>query len=149
LVYRTLETIKESPRKVDLLNLTPSEFEHLVRELFIQMGYEVTTQSLAADAGIDFILSRNGISGETTVAIAKRWRGPVGVSLVQQLAGAVLASNANAGLLVTTGTFTRQAQDFAERLPVTLVDGEQLIQLLAQFGYHTRIGEGGNERSSG
>ena len=65
----------------------------------------------------------------------KRWQNPVGPSVIRDFRGAMVG-RADKGLLITTGSFTRDAQKEATRdgaPPIDLVDGEQLIELLRQL----------------
>ena len=36
------------------------------------------------------------------------------------------------GILITTSSFTPQAREFADNLPIELIDGEQLARLLSE-----------------
>ena len=62
----------------------------------------------------------------------KRWQGSVGPSVTRDFRGAMVG-RADKGLMMTTGSFTRDAQKEATRdgaPPIDLVDGEQLTDLL-------------------
>ena len=61
----------------------------------------------------------------------KRWKiAQVGVSLIREFYGVTVAEKAERGIFVTTGTFTRDALDFADGKPLELVDGRQLAALV-------------------
>jgi restriction endonuclease Mrr len=54
--------------------------------------------------------------------------------MVRDLLGAVTRNRAMKGILITTGTFTREARRFAEEAPLTLIDGKELRELLLRYG---------------
>lgn len=65
----------------------------------------------------------------------KRYKGSVGPGVIRDLRGA-LDGRADKGLLLTTGTFTRDAKAEAQRAgatPIDLIDGEDLVQRLKEF----------------
>lgn len=67
-------------------------------------------------------------NGETYLVQCKQWRGQVGVKVVRELFGVVAAEKATGGIVVTTGSFTPDAEEFANRPSVALelVDGDRL-----------------------
>src|SRR5436309_383946 len=67
---------------------------------------------------------------------AKRYRGSVGSAAVRDFRGA-MAGRGEKGLLISTRTFTADAKREARRdgaVPIDLIDGEQLCELLLQYG---------------
>lgn len=63
----------------------------------------------------------------------KQWRAyKVGVDIVRELHGAMPATGAVGGFVVTQGTFTNEATAFAQGGNVTLVDGPDLHRMLRQ-----------------
>ncbi|HXR60350.1 MAG TPA: restriction endonuclease, partial [Solirubrobacterales bacterium] len=70
-----------------------------------------------------------------------RYKGSVGADKVRDFRGA-MAGRADKGLLITTGTFTREARTEATRdgaPPIDLIDGDRLCDLLKdlQLGVRT------------
>jgi hypothetical protein len=139
--------------ELDLFSMAPAEFEQVIRSLFARMGYEILTPRDGADAGYDFMMYSPsiGIAGKDSIIVnAKRFRGPVSATAVRELYGTIKITNARAGVLVTTSSFTRAALEIAQRLgAVTLIDGETLMQHLARFGYQARLWSGTDEEQSG
>ena len=105
------------------------EFERLVGEMYRHQGYAVEhTGSNDGDGGIDLVLQR---VGETTLVQCKHWKAwQVGVKEVRELRGVVASERAHRGILVTYGTFTNDALEFARRNPITLVAGHELEQMI-------------------
>ena len=61
----------------------------------------------------------------------KNWKTkPVGVPVVRELFGVVTGENASGGILVCSGSFTRDAIEFACGKPIELVAGAELIRLI-------------------
>jgi restriction system protein len=65
----------------------------------------------------------------------KRYQGSVGPGIVRDFRGAMIG-RADRGLIITTGTFSREAKAEATRdgaPPIDLVDGEQLVDKLKEL----------------
>jgi restriction system protein len=65
------------------------------------------------------------------VQCKQRRASKVGVEVVRELFGVMAARGAAAGYVVTSGTFTEPAQEFARHRNVRLMDGPALKRLLA------------------
>lgn len=105
------------------------EFEMLLAAGFRQRGFQVRERGGAgADGGVDLVLVRGG---ERFLVQCKHWRAnAVGVEVVRELYGVMVAAGAAGGYVVTSGTFTRPARDFASGRNIELVDGSDLLPLL-------------------
>jgi restriction system protein len=120
------------------------EFEHLIRELFEKEfsagGGEVKVTQASRDGGVDAIaFDPDPIRGGKIVIQAKRYTNTVDVSAVRDLYGTVLSEGATKGILVTTSGFGPDAHRFAKGKPLTLLDGNNLLYLLAKHGTVARI----------
>lgn len=112
-----------------LNDISWKEFEWMVGEAFRRRGYAVE-ESLGrgAHGGIDVVLRGKG--GKTLVQ-CKQWRkSSVGAPVVRELYGLMTSEGANAGIVVTSGQFTREAREFASGKPVELIDGHGLLKLI-------------------
>lgn len=109
------------------------EFEVLIGESFRQRGYEVIeTGGAGADGGYDLILKKGG---ERFLVQCKQWRArQIGVSIIRELYGVIAADNAQGGYVVTSGSFTPDAKEFARANSVELIDGSRLARLFADKG---------------
>jgi restriction system protein len=117
----------------NLLKLSPTEFEHLVRQLFVAMGAEAWTTIPSKDGGVDAVAtSKNLFFGGVCLIQAKRWTGVVGLESVHALTGVMADHNATTGVLVTTSWFGRASEQFANRNRITLVNGAELKQLISE-----------------
>ncbi|MBR7125256.1 MAG: restriction endonuclease [Prevotella sp.] len=122
-----------------LHSLDPYAFEKLAQRLLRECGFsdvEVTKKS--GDGGIDGTgkLRINGIFSFNVAFQCKRYKGQVGAPQIRDFRGS-LGTNIEKGVLITTGTFTREAKEEAssegKRL-IDLMDGEELINKLAEYG---------------
>ncbi|XAM00540.1 restriction endonuclease [Phycisphaeraceae bacterium D3-23] len=121
---RSIDTIRE---------LSWREFEQLLAEAYRRQGYRVTDTGQThghaqPDGGIDLVLDRDG---QRTLVQCKHWKTQkVGVKTARELYGVVASQHADRGVLITSGRFTQQTHDFAQDLPLNLIDGPQLQTLI-------------------
>lgn len=118
--------------------ISPDAFERLCQRLLRESGFihvEVTGRS--GDGGIDGkgVVRIGGLLSFHVKFQSKRYKGSVGASIVRDFRGA-MDGRADKGLLITTGSFTREARAEAQRdgaRPIDLVDGEELVEKLKQL----------------
>ena len=105
------------------------DFELLVGEAFRLRGYAVTELGgNGADGGVDLKLTRGG---ETFLVQCKRWKAyQVSVEVVRELYGVMAAQGAAGGFVVTSGTFTEPARNFAQGRNIELIDGPALKKMI-------------------
>jgi len=130
---RSLNLLKSAttPGGNTLLSISWREFELLVGEALRRRGYKVQdNDGSGPDGGIDLVARRDG---ETYLVQCKQWRSvQVGVPVVRELYGAMAAEGAVGGFVVTSGTFTKQAREFASGRNLQLIDGVVLKQWIAE-----------------
>lgn len=138
----TLETSRELSWKEELLeiikSMPPSSFENLCKRLLRESGFvnvEVTGKS--GDEGIDGkgVVKVGGLLSFHVVFQAKRYKDTVPPSVVRDFRGAMVG-RADKGLIISTGTFTRDARAEAQRdgaPPIDLIDGQELVERLKQL----------------
>lgn len=127
-----------------LLDLAPDAFERLCQRLLRESGFvEVKVTGRSGDGGIDGvgIVRLGGLLGFPILFQCKRYRGSVSASVIRDFRGAMMG-RADRGLVITTGTFSRDAKLEATRdgaLPIDLVDGEQLLDKLKELQLGVKI----------
>ena len=124
----------------NLATMPWEDFEYFVRELFDKMfnidGGEVKVTQASHDGGVDAIaFDDDPIRGGKFVIQAKRYNNVVPVSAVRDLYGTMIHEGATKGILVTTSSYGKDAYDFAQDKPITLIDGQALLGLLNKYGY--------------
>lgn len=119
------------------------DFEHLIRELFeneFGRSGEVRVTQASRDGGVDAIaFDLDPVRGGKIVIQAKRYTNTVDVSAVRDLYGTVMNEGAMKGILVTTSDYGKDAYLFARDKPITLLNGSNLLALLAKHGRSARI----------
>ncbi len=121
-----------------LLGLRPDAFERLCQRLLRESGFvEVKVTGRSGDGGIDGvgIVRLGGLLGFPVLFQCKRYQGSVPASAIRDFRGAMIG-RADRGLVLTTGTFSRDAKMEATRdgaPPIDLVDGEQLLDKLKEL----------------
>lgn len=122
----------------ELQRISPKAFERLCQRLLRELGFqnvEVTGQ--ANDGGIDGkgMLRLGGVLSFHVIFQAKRYKGSVSPSVIRDFRGAMVG-RADKGLIITTGTFTREAKKEAQRdgaPPIDLMDGNDLAEKLKEW----------------
>ena len=121
-----------------LRGLSPSGFERLCQRILREAGFQqVKVTGRSGDGGIDGVgvLQVNPFVSFKVLFQAKRYQGSVGPGQVRDFRGAMMG-RADKGMIITTGTFSADAQDEAVRdgvPPIELVDGAGLVGLLEQY----------------
>ena len=123
-----------------LLAMDWGDFEDLVARLLVEIGFEdVEVTQRSGDKGID--VRGTLVVGEvirTRMAVqAKKWKPETRVDspVIQQVRGSL--GTHEQGLIITTSDFTTGARTEAARpnaVPVGLMNGQQLVALLAEYG---------------
>lgn len=120
----------------ELDTLSGIEFERLVTGLLDAMGFRAEMTKASGDGGIDIVAtSDRSITGGRYLFQCKRYApgNLVGSPTVREFYGAVRADpEAVKGILITTSGFTQQALEFARQLPIELIEGGKLRELLAE-----------------
>ncbi len=125
-----LSTLDQRP---NLMELSPTEFESLITNLFERMGLETRQTQASRDGGVDCVaFDARPIFGGKVVIQAKRYKNTVGVSAVRDLYGTVQNEGASKGILVTTSGYGKASFDFANGKPLELLSGSHLLFLLEQ-----------------
>jgi len=127
-----LEAVKAAP---------PAFFEQLVIDLLVKMGYggsrtdAARAVGRAGDGGIDGMIDEDRLGLDVIYVQAKRWDAAVGRPEIQRFAGALQGQRARKGIFITTSTFTREAEEYAQRIEsrIILIDGRRLARLMFDF----------------
>lgn len=129
-VARTIRTGKlanDYAQGKDPASFTWPEFEQLVEAVFRRRGFSVSTTRSGADGGVDLIAKRDG---QKLLVQCKHWNAQrVGVTVVRELKGVVAASDAQGGVIVSSGRFTNEVVSFSRRAGIELIDGKALHRM--------------------
>lgn len=122
-----------------LIKMQPSAFERLVQRMLRESGFiQVEVTGRSGDGGIDGrgIMRLGGLLSFHVIFQCKKWQGSVSAGQVRDFRGAMVG-RADKGLLITTGTFTKDAVREATRdgaPAIDLIDGEQFLDKLKELG---------------
>jgi restriction system protein len=122
-----------------LLKMSAPAFERLVQRMLRESGFtQVEVTGRSGDGGIDGkgLMRLGGLLSFHVIFQCKKWQGAVGPGQVRDFRGAMVG-RADKGLLVTTGTFTKDAVREATRdgaPAIDLIDGEQFLDKLKELG---------------
>jgi restriction system protein len=107
--------------------IPPRKFEELVAAVLKNNGFDVTLTPETRDGGIDIIAVQKDVLGGDLLHLVecKRYAAAnkVGIGIVQRLAGVVDQHRANRGLIVTTSSFTEDAEEVRRTMPHKLAFG--------------------------
>jgi len=128
-----------------LLKLSPKGFERLSQRLLREAGFiNVLVTGRAGDGGIDGVgLYKPSLISFPVYFQCKRYRGSVGAPVIRDFRGA-MAGRGEKGLVITTGTFTRDAVAEAMRdgaTSIELIDGVALCDLLKELRLGVQVSE--------
>lgn len=121
-----------------LLKMPPPAFERLAQRVLRESGFtQVEVTGRSGDGGIDGkgIMRLGGLLSFHVIFQCKRWQGAVSAGNVRDFRGAMVG-RADKGLLITTGTFTKDAMRESTRdgaPAIDLVDGEQFLDKLKEL----------------
>lgn len=127
------DVLSSIDHRPNLMELTPSEFETLITNLFEKMGLETRLTQASRDGGVDCVAyDPRPIFGGKVVIQAKRYKNTVGVSAVRDLFGTMQNEGASKGILVTTSGYGKASFEFAQNKPLELLSGSNLLYLLEE-----------------
>lgn len=127
------DALSQLDERPNLMELSPTEFEALIQNLFTKMGLEARQTRPSRDGGVDCVAwDPRPIFGGKVVIQAKRYKNTVGVSAVRDLFGTLQNEGASKGILVTTSGYGQASFDFAQNKPIELIDGANLLYLLRE-----------------
>lgn len=127
----------------EMRSMNPYAFEHLIAALLDEMGYDdPTVTARSNDKGVDVVASiKLGISSVREVVQAKRQKGNIHRPVLDALRGSLHRFQAVRGTIITTGGFatgTIKAAFEPGAAPITLIDGEALVNLLMEHNIGVR-----------
>ncbi len=143
----TLERVSKELRAVLAAELIekiratpPALFEKLVVDLLLRMGYGGSRQDAgqvlgkSGDGGVDGVIKEDRLGLDMIYVQAKRWDSVVGRPVVQAFAGSLEGLRAKRGVLITTSSFSQDAQNYVDKIEkrIVLIDGRQLAELMME-----------------
>jgi len=121
----------------------PEFFERLVVKLLTTIGYGGSLADAgkalgkSGDGGVDGVIKEDKLGLDQIYIQAKRWDDTtVGRPEIQKFVGALHGKRARKGIFITTSTFSKDAQEYANSVEtkVILIDGSRLVELMFDYG---------------
>jgi restriction system protein len=136
LLHQQQQRTRESLKAL-LLQMDPLAFEGLICELLERLGYhDVQLTQHTHDMGVDIVAHIElGITSVREVVQVKRHQRSIHRPTLDALRGSLHRFEAVRGTLITTSDFSKGTREAAfERgaAPITLINGDKLIELLMQ-----------------
>lgn len=123
-----------------IAKMSPKKFEAFSRALLNRMGVEFTEKGvqISNNGGIDgygYHIDANDFRTTRVVIQCKRYNSaPVSEPEINQFLGAMNKYQADYGVFITNGRFTKAARTAArEGSPITLIDGNDLVRLVIRY----------------
>lgn len=121
--YQTIESLFERYKN------NPTDFEHYVADLYHLMGYKTKVTSKTNDGGKDIIMWKDGKKSVVEVKLYAKTN-LVDRPKIQKLHSAMIDSEADDAIFVTTSNFTEPAIRYANKFNIRMVNGIELTKLI-------------------
>lgn len=109
--------------------LSGIEFEYLLMDKFIALGFKVESTPKTGDFGADLIAENS--EGSRIIVQCKRFKSKVNLKAVQEVVGAMGHYAGDMGVVITNNSFLNSAVKLAESHDIELWDGDKLVSFLA------------------
>ena len=148
--YRTLRAALAKELLEKVRASSPQFFEEVVVRLLVAMGYGGSLIDAgqrigrSGDGGVDGIIKEDRLGLDVVCIQAKRWESTVGRPVVQAFVGSMEMYRARKGVLLTTSSFSTDAEDYVNRIEskkVVLIDGETLSDLMIDYNIGVSVAE--------
>jgi len=133
-----------------IMQVSPDFFENLVLDLLGAMGYGGQRAGArerlgkSCDGGVDGLIREDELGLNRLYLQAQRYQpvNKVGVDTIRSFAGALDDHGADKGIMITTSSFSPDAQAYAkrnQRKRIILIDGQELADLMIRFNVGVRL----------
>jgi hypothetical protein len=118
-----------------LRDIDEYEFEELVADIWEQNGWETTVTTGSNDGGIDVIAQKSIPYPQKHLLQAKRYAAgnKIGRPDIQQYYSLKNKPDVDAVAVVTTSSFSSQAEQAAKELNLKLIDSQKLCQIISEL----------------
>ena len=125
---RTVSSGQVEKRLLALREMSWEQFSAVVTTAYQREGYTVEAVQKSA---YDFTLTKQG---RVTLLQCRRWKvKQLGVGPLQELAQALVATDAYSGICIAAGNVSPKAQEYPVGKPMTLVAGAELAVLVGKL----------------
>ena len=122
----TLTELSQFTASLRWRHLTGETWEGYLEQIFLKHGYKVERTKVTGDQGVDLIVSQ----GRIRLAVqAKGYAGSVGNKAVQEVVAGRIYYQCTHSAVITNSSFTKSAQELAEKTNCILIDGSRIGRL--------------------
>jgi restriction system protein len=149
--YQILTGALEADLLDRMREMSPASFEELVIDLLSKLKYggglpeRGKAVGQPGDAGIDGVINEDALGLDRVYVQAKRYGAgnSVGRPEVQAFSGSLDGVSATKGILITTGSISSAAREYASRIAkrIILIDGVELARLMVENEVGVRVTE--------
>ncbi|MGD9883398.1 MAG: restriction endonuclease [Reyranella sp.] len=149
--HRELVAAVEADLLQRLRTLTPAQFERVIVDLLVAMGYGGGRSEMAralgrsGDNGVDGVVHEDKLGLDVVYMQAKKYAAErlVDAPAVRDFVGSLDYHRATKGVFVTTSRFTDPSKEYVGRVSkrVVLIEGSQLASLMVAHGVGVRVKE--------
>jgi restriction system protein len=143
------EALKDELMK-NILERSPRFFEKLVLELIVKMGYGGSFEEAykllgkSGDEGVDGVIKEDLLGLDNIYLQAKRYQPnqTIGRKEIQSFVGALHGKGSRKGIFITTASFSKEAQEYAESvkdIKVILIDCDKLVDYMIKYNLGVRV----------
>ncbi len=113
----------------EIEQLSGIEFENLLLDKFITLGFKAESTPKTGDFGADLIVENS--EGSRIIVQCKRFKSKVNLKAVQEVVGAMGHYAGDYGVVITNSSFLNSAIKLAESHDIELWGGDKLVSFLA------------------
>jgi len=122
----TLSELSQFTASLRWRHLTGETWEGYLEQIFLKHGCKVERTKVTGDQGVDLIVSQ----GRIRLAVqAKGYAGSVGNKAVQEVVAGRIYYQCTHSAVITNSSFTKSAQELAEKTNCILIDGSGIGRL--------------------
>ena len=125
------EKVVLSPNIIQIDLLDGFGFQNFVGEIFKLRGYSITEMAFTGDEGKDIVIEKDR---ERIIIECKHHKSSIGRPVIQKLHSAIITNRATKGMVITSGSFSKQAIDYVhdKNLPIELIDLQKLRKIASE-----------------
>lgn len=130
-VYRRRHKYRTA-RMAEIDRMKGTQFESFLSVYFRDMGYKILPhRGGAGDKGADLLI--NAPDGRSYVVQAKRYKGKVPFTAIQQVHAARSLYKTDSAIIISNNYFTKQSKETAEKLNIELWDRTKLMENMYRY----------------
>lgn len=107
----------------------PTDFEHYIANLYSLLGFRTKVTPAVNDMGKDIEMWKDDNKYVVEVKLYSP-QNKIGREKIQKLHSAMIDSNADRAIFITTSSYTTSAVDYARKFGIELLDGHKTVDLI-------------------